>query len=68
SIVAPDHVQGCNLHEGQWGAIGSISTWTYLIGGKPQASKVVIEAADDNKKVNHFQGIWRRNDAGLQKL
>nr|XP_043638158.1 kirola-like [Erigeron canadensis] len=57
SIVAPDHVQGCNLHEGQWGAIGSITTYTYLIGGKPQASKVVIEAADDNKKSITFRAI-----------
>lgn len=32
SKISPEHVKGCELLEGEWGAVGSIINWTYLIG------------------------------------
>lgn len=29
---ASDFVQGCELHEGEWGTVGSIMDWNYFHG------------------------------------
>lgn len=32
STVSPNKVQGCDLHEGEYGHVGSIITWRYIQG------------------------------------
>lgn len=32
SDMSPDHIQNCDLHEGQWGTVGSIIYWNYTHG------------------------------------
>ncbi|KAL4574361.1 hypothetical protein LXL04_021190 [Taraxacum kok-saghyz] len=50
SKIAPDHILGCELQEGEWGAIGSIVLWNYKIDGKTVASKQVLEAINEKQK------------------
>ena len=33
--MAPKHIQGCDLHEGEYGNVGSIVIWRYTLG-KPK--------------------------------
>ena len=35
SEMSPDNVQGVNLHEGDWGTVGSVISWNYTIGMSP---------------------------------
>ncbi|GKC78210.1 kirola-like protein [Tanacetum coccineum] len=34
--LSPEHFKSCKLEEGEWGAVGSIVTWTYVLDGKSQ--------------------------------
>ncbi|CAN1168842.1 MLP-like protein 43 [Linum perenne] len=49
SQMAPDKINGCELHEGEWGKPGSVISWTYFHDGETKVSKDVIEEID---KVN----------------
>jgi hypothetical protein len=40
SNVTPEKVQGCALHEGDWGVEGSVICWNY-VHGKPISSHIV---------------------------
>ncbi|KAI3516634.1 hypothetical protein L1887_15557 [Cichorium endivia] len=64
SKIAPDHVMGCELQEGEWGAIGSIVIWNYKIDGKSLFSKLVLEAADEKNKSITYTPV--EGDAMLQ--
>ncbi|KAL4364187.1 hypothetical protein GQ457_04G009860 [Hibiscus cannabinus] len=46
-----DMVQGCDLHEGEWGKVGAIIIWSYVHDGKAKQKKEVIEAVDPDKKL-----------------
>ncbi|KAK8529189.1 hypothetical protein V6N13_102121 [Hibiscus sabdariffa] len=46
-----DKVQGWDLHEGEWGKVGTIIIWTYVHDGKAKQAKEVIEAVDPDKKL-----------------
>ncbi|PWA72105.1 hypothetical protein CTI12_AA273680 [Artemisia annua] len=46
---------GCELHEGEWGAVGSILKWNWLVDGEPQHTKELIEFADENNKSITFR-------------
>lgn len=35
SNVSTDKVHGCDLHEGDWGTVGSIVYWNYFLGKLP---------------------------------
>lgn len=35
SKITPEKVQGCDLHEGQFGHVGTIITWRYTHGKSP---------------------------------
>ncbi|GMI78576.1 MLP-like protein 43, major latex protein like 43 [Hibiscus trionum] len=52
-----DKVQGCELHEGEFGKVGSIITWRYVHDGKPRVSKQVVEAIDPDKNSATFREI-----------
>ncbi|XP_004297383.1 PREDICTED: MLP-like protein 31 [Fragaria vesca subsp. vesca] len=47
SNVSSDKIQGCDLHEGDWGNVGSVIYWNYVHDGKPRVCKELIEAIDD---------------------
>ncbi|XP_062109595.1 MLP-like protein 31 [Humulus lupulus] len=42
-----DLIQGCELHEGEWGKEGSVVYWNYFHEGKPKVAKEVVEDIDD---------------------
>jgi hypothetical protein len=57
SNVSSDKVQGCELHDGAWGTVGSVIHWKYFHDGKPRVSKQIVEAIDDEKNSLTFRVI-----------
>ncbi|XP_073024166.1 kirola-like [Primulina eburnea] len=51
SNMSPGIVQGCELHEGEWGAVGSKIFWNYTHDGKEKVVKHEVEAIDEEKKL-----------------
>ncbi|XP_073154252.1 MLP-like protein 43 [Henckelia pumila] len=51
STASPDKVQGCDLHEGEFGKVGSIICWRYTHDGKEKTAKQVIQNVDEEKKL-----------------
>ncbi|KAK4479149.1 hypothetical protein RD792_014660 [Penstemon davidsonii] len=51
SITSPEKVQGCDLHEGEFGKVGSIICWRYTHEGKEKTAKQLIQAIDEEKKI-----------------
>ncbi|KAK4596735.1 hypothetical protein RGQ29_014681 [Quercus rubra] len=37
--AAPDHIQGVDVHEGDWETHGSVKIWKYTMEGKSEFSK-----------------------------
>ncbi|XWS63938.1 hypothetical protein CRYUN_Cryun06bG0144300 [Craigia yunnanensis] len=50
-----DKVQGCDLHEGDWGTVGSIVCWSYVHDGEAKTAKQVVEAIDSEKNSITFR-------------
>ncbi|XVF85393.1 hypothetical protein PTKIN_Ptkin17bG0114400 [Pterospermum kingtungense] len=44
-----DKIQGCDLHEGDWGTVGSVIFWNYVHDGEAKVAKEVVEAIDPEK-------------------
>jgi len=57
SNATPEKVQGCELHEGEFGSVGSIICWSYVHDGKNAKAKQVIEAIDDENNSTTFKMI-----------
>ncbi|XP_027164177.1 kirola-like [Coffea eugenioides] len=57
STMSPSNVQGCDLHGGDWGTVGSVTFWNFTHDGKEKVAKVVIEAIDEAKKSITFKMI-----------
>ncbi|XP_073157911.1 kirola-like [Henckelia pumila] len=55
STASPDKVQGCDLHEGEFGKVGSIISWRYTHDGKERTAKQVIQNIDEEKKLMEFK-------------
>ncbi|KAG8382754.1 hypothetical protein BUALT_Bualt05G0110200 [Buddleja alternifolia] len=55
--ITPDHIQGCDLHEAEFGTLGSVTLWKYTDEGKEKYMKVVIEAIDEEKKLVKFKAV-----------
>ncbi|CAK9324048.1 unnamed protein product [Citrullus colocynthis] len=55
SNVSGDKIQGCQLHEGDWGKAGSIISWNYYLDGEAKVAKHLIEAVDEEKKMIIFK-------------
>ncbi|GAB2226668.1 hypothetical protein Droror1_Dr00022487 [Drosera rotundifolia] len=52
SNVSPQHIQGCDLHEGEFGVPGSVVSWNYVVDGKANVVKEIVEAIDvENKSI-----------------
>ncbi|KAJ4909549.1 MLP-like protein 28 [Raphanus sativus] len=45
-IATPGHIKGCDLHEGEWGKVGSIIVWNYVHDGEAKVLKERIESVD----------------------
>ncbi|KAF2305530.1 hypothetical protein GH714_006219 [Hevea brasiliensis] len=46
-LIRPEKIQGCDLHEGEWGREGTVICWNYSHDGSPKVAKQLIEAIDD---------------------
>ncbi|EOA35840.1 hypothetical protein CARUB_v10021082mg [Capsella rubella] len=57
SKATPDKIHGCELHEGDWGKVGSIVVWNYVIDGKASVVKDRIEAVEPEKNLIRFRVI-----------
>ncbi|KAL9272706.1 MLP-like protein [Drosera capensis] len=52
SNVSPQHIQGCDLHQGEFGVPGSVIFWNYTLDGKACVAKEIVEAIDvENKSI-----------------
>ncbi|XVE92010.1 hypothetical protein REPUB_Repub01dG0060300 [Reevesia pubescens] len=52
-----DKIQGCDLHDGDWGKVGSIVNWSYVHDGVAKTAKEVVEAIDPEKNLITFRVI-----------
>ncbi|XP_047308267.1 kirola-like [Impatiens glandulifera] len=57
SNISPTNIQNVDLHEGDWGTIGSVIFWNYTHDGKEKVAKERIEAIDEEKKSVTFNVI-----------
>ncbi|KAK2997708.1 hypothetical protein RJ639_006914 [Escallonia herrerae] len=57
SGISPDKIQGCDLHEGEWGTAGSVIEWSYFLDGKAQTVKQIIESIDKVHKTVVYKVI-----------
>ncbi|EYU17813.1 hypothetical protein MIMGU_mgv1a014581mg [Erythranthe guttata] len=57
STIHPGKVQGCDLHEGEFGHVGTVLSFKYTHGGKDRSSKQVITAIDEEQKLIQFKSI-----------
>ncbi|KAJ4709990.1 MLP protein [Melia azedarach] len=57
SNISPAHIQGCDLHEGEWGKSGTVVCWNYMHDGVPEVAKEIIEEIDDEKNLTTFKVI-----------
>ncbi|XP_024990994.1 kirola-like [Cynara cardunculus var. scolymus] len=57
SEMSPDHIKCVDLHEGEWGVVGSVIVWDFFHDGKAKVAKEVIEAIDEEKKLVCFKVI-----------
>ncbi|XP_068333063.1 MLP-like protein 31 [Pyrus communis] len=57
SNVSNSNIQGCDLHEGDWGTIGSVVYWNYFHDGKAKVAKELVEAIDAENNLITFKVI-----------
>ncbi|CAL5354847.1 unnamed protein product [Camellia sinensis] len=61
NTMSPGNIHGADLHEGEWGTVGSVIYWTYTHGcyldGKKKTAKEIIEAIDEEKKSVTFKVV-----------
>ncbi|KAJ0241172.1 hypothetical protein HA466_0216210 [Hirschfeldia incana] len=55
SKISPGNIQGCELHEGEWGKPGSIIFWNYFHDGEAKVAKERIEEVDPEKNLISFR-------------
>ncbi|KAL8037622.1 hypothetical protein ABFX02_11G050600 [Erythranthe guttata] len=53
--IAPEKVQGCDLHEGEYGHVGTIVNWRYTYDGKEKTAKQVIQKINEEQKLVQFK-------------
>ncbi|XP_010477599.1 PREDICTED: MLP-like protein 31 [Camelina sativa] len=54
---SPENIQGCTLREGEFGKVGSVIFWNYVIDGQPKVAKERLEAVDQEKNLLVFRVI-----------
>jgi len=55
STIASEKVQGCDLHDGEFGKKDSIISWSYYHDGKARTGKQHIEVIDEENKIIVFK-------------
>ncbi len=50
ATISPNHIQGCAVHEGEFGKPGSTILWNYTLNGKACVAKEIVEDIDVEKK------------------
>ncbi|KAK9063683.1 hypothetical protein SSX86_017554 [Deinandra increscens subsp. villosa] len=55
--MSPGNIKGVDLHDGEWGTVGSVIVWDFIHDGKSKVAKEVIEAIDEEKKLVCFKVI-----------
>ncbi|XP_058184354.1 kirola-like [Rhododendron vialii] len=55
STMSPGNIQSVDLHEGDWGTVGSVILWNYTHDGKEKTAKDIIEAIEEKKKLVRFK-------------
>ncbi|PON48630.1 Major latex protein domain containing protein [Parasponia andersonii] len=55
--ASSEKIQGCELHEGEWGKVGSVVYWNYFHEGKAKVAKEIVEAIDEEKNLITFKVI-----------
>ncbi|CAA7059388.1 unnamed protein product [Microthlaspi erraticum] len=53
--ATPRNVQACDLHDGEWGTVGSIIFWNYVHDGEAKVAKERIEVVEPEKKLIKFR-------------
>ncbi|CAN6896597.1 hypothetical protein Bca4012_094541 [Brassica carinata] len=53
--ATPRNVQACDLHDGEWGEVGSIIFWNYVHDGQARVAKERIEVVEPEKKIVKFR-------------
>ncbi|EOA38628.1 hypothetical protein CARUB_v10010508mg [Capsella rubella] len=49
--ATPESIKGCTLREGEFGKVGSVISWNYVLDGKQEVAKERIEAVDHEKNL-----------------
>ncbi|XP_059655378.1 kirola-like [Cornus florida] len=57
SNICPGKIKAVDLHEGDWGTVGSVISWKYVHDGKVKITKEIIEVVDEEKKSVTFKVI-----------
>ncbi|KAL3582247.1 hypothetical protein D5086_016579 [Populus alba] len=55
---ASKHIQGVEIHAGDWETVGSIRIWQYTIGGKAGVFKEEV-SFDDEKQDHNSLMAWK---------
>ncbi len=55
--LSPDLVHACEVHEGEFGRVGSVISWKYVHDGKIRFSKQIITEINEEKKLISFKNI-----------
>ncbi|KAJ4868188.1 MLP-like protein 34 [Raphanus sativus] len=57
SKACPGKIRDCDLHEGEWGKVGSIVHCYYVLDGEAKMTKESIEAVEPEKNLISFRVI-----------
>ncbi|XP_038719275.1 MLP-like protein 31 [Tripterygium wilfordii] len=57
SNMTPDHLQGVDLHEGEWGKQGKVISFNYVHDGVPKVAKDRLEVIDDVNYLSSYRVI-----------
>ncbi|KAK7390589.1 hypothetical protein VNO78_25898 [Psophocarpus tetragonolobus] len=55
--IFPERIKAVEIHEGEWGAEGSIISWNYINEGKTCVGKEVVEGIDKENNKMTFKVI-----------
>ncbi|XP_049407726.1 MLP-like protein 28 [Solanum stenotomum] len=55
--VVPQTIQAVDLHEGDWGTVGSVVNWNYTIEGDEKVVKVIIDEINKEKRLVTFKAF-----------
>ncbi|RIA05480.1 hypothetical protein BRARA_K00221 [Brassica rapa] len=57
SKATPGNIQNCELHEGDWGKVGSVVIWNYVHDGEAKVAKERVEAVEPEKNLITFRVV-----------